>query len=52
MATKGSMKIYTHLWYAKEAEKAARLYASIFPDSRVDGVWSLARDSRAARQAP
>lgn len=45
MATKGSAKIYTHLWYAKEAEEAARLYASIFPDSRVDRVWSLPSDS-------
>lgn len=25
MATKGSTKIYTHLWYAKEAEEAASL---------------------------
>ena len=41
MATKGSAKIYTHLWYATGAEEAARLYASIFPDSRVDGVWTL-----------
>ena len=45
MATKGSAKIYTHLWYAKEAEEAARLYASIFPNSRVDRVWSLPSDS-------
>ena len=45
MATKVSAKIYTHLWYAKEAEEAARLYASIFPDSRVDRVWSLPSDS-------
>ena len=45
MATKGSAKIYTHLWYAKEAEEAAGLYTSIFPDSRVDGVWSLPSDS-------
>ena len=45
MTTKRSTKIYTHLWYAKEAEEAARLYASIFPDSSVDGVWSLPSDS-------
>jgi predicted 3-demethylubiquinone-9 3-methyltransferase (glyoxalase superfamily) len=45
MATKGSAKIYTHLWYATEAEEAARLYASIFPDSRVDGVWTLPSDT-------
>jgi len=34
-------KIYTHLWYAKEAEEAARFYASIFPDSRVERVTPL-----------
>ena len=31
MAVKGRAKIFTHLWYAKEAEEAARYYASIFP---------------------
>ena len=45
MATKQRAKILTHLWYAKEAEEAARLYASIFPDSRIDGVWALQSDS-------
>src|SRR5687767_3656424 len=45
MAAKGKAKIYTHLWYAKAAEEAARFYASIFPDSRVDRVWSLPSDS-------
>ena len=45
MAAQGKAKIYTHLWYAKAAEEAARYYASIFPDSRVDRVWSLASDS-------
>jgi predicted 3-demethylubiquinone-9 3-methyltransferase (glyoxalase superfamily) len=34
-------KIYTHLWYAHEAEEAARFYTSIFPDSRVDHVTPL-----------
>jgi predicted 3-demethylubiquinone-9 3-methyltransferase (glyoxalase superfamily) len=38
-------KIYTHLWYAKDADKAAKFYASIFPKSRVDGVWTLPTDS-------
>ena len=38
-------KIYTHLWYAKEAEEAARFYASIFPDSRVDRVTPLRSES-------
>ena len=28
-------KIYTHLWYAKDADKAAQFYASIFPDSNI-----------------
>jgi len=45
MATKPRPKLYPHLWYAKEAEEAARYYATIFPDSRVDGVWSLQSDS-------
>jgi predicted 3-demethylubiquinone-9 3-methyltransferase (glyoxalase superfamily) len=33
------------LWYAKEAEEAAKFYASVFPDSRVDRVWTLPSDS-------
>jgi predicted 3-demethylubiquinone-9 3-methyltransferase (glyoxalase superfamily) len=40
-----STKIFTHLWYAKEAEEAARFYASIFPDSRVDRVTPLPADT-------
>jgi predicted 3-demethylubiquinone-9 3-methyltransferase (glyoxalase superfamily) len=38
-------KIFTHLWYAKDAEQAARLYASIFPNSSVDSVWTLPTES-------
>ena len=38
-------KIFPHLWYAKEAEEAARFYASIFPDSRVDRVTAMPVDS-------
>jgi predicted 3-demethylubiquinone-9 3-methyltransferase (glyoxalase superfamily) len=38
-------KIHTFLWYAKEAEEAARFYASIFPDSRVDRVTSMLSES-------
>ena len=38
-------KIHTHLWYAKEAEEAAKFYASIFPDSRVDRVTALQSES-------
>jgi predicted 3-demethylubiquinone-9 3-methyltransferase (glyoxalase superfamily) len=34
-------KIYPHLWYAKEAEEAAKFYAAIFPDSRVDRVTPI-----------
>ena len=45
MATTVRTKIYTHLWYATQAEEAARFYADIFPDSRVDGVWTLPSDS-------
>ncbi|HET8936524.1 MAG TPA: VOC family protein [Polyangiales bacterium] len=45
MTAKRQGKIYTHLWYAKEAEEAARLYASIFPDSKVDRVSTLQSES-------
>ena len=38
-------KIYPFLWYAKEAEEAAKCYASIFPDSRVDRVTTMQSDS-------
>ncbi len=38
-------RILPFLWYAKEAEEAARFYASIFPDSRVDHVSALQSES-------
>ena len=38
-------KIVPHLWYAKDAEEAARFYTSVFPDSRIDSVASLNADS-------
>jgi len=38
-------KIIPHLWYSREAEEAAKFYASIFPDSRVDRVTVLPNDS-------
>jgi predicted 3-demethylubiquinone-9 3-methyltransferase (glyoxalase superfamily) len=38
-------KIFPHLWYAKEAEEAAKFYASIFPDSSVDRVTALQSES-------
>jgi predicted 3-demethylubiquinone-9 3-methyltransferase (glyoxalase superfamily) len=36
-----SFKIVPNLWYAKEAEEAARFYTSIFPDSRVSSVTTM-----------
>jgi predicted 3-demethylubiquinone-9 3-methyltransferase (glyoxalase superfamily) len=45
MALKGRSKIFTHFWYAQEAEEAARFYASIFPESRVDAVTLLLSDT-------
>lgn len=45
MTTKTRHKIFTHLWYAKEAEEAARFYAAIFPDSSVDRVTTLPSES-------
>ncbi len=38
-------KITPFLWYAKEAEAAARLYTSIFPDSRVNRVVTMQSES-------
>ena len=45
MVVKTGTKIFPHLWYAKEAEEAAKFYASIFPDSRVERVTPLMSDS-------
>jgi predicted 3-demethylubiquinone-9 3-methyltransferase (glyoxalase superfamily) len=41
----GTSKIFPHLWYAKEAEEAARFYVSIFPNSRVDSITPLLSES-------
>ena len=38
-------KITPFLWYSKEAEEAARFYASIFPNSRVTRVTALPSES-------
>jgi predicted 3-demethylubiquinone-9 3-methyltransferase (glyoxalase superfamily) len=38
-------KIIPHLWYAREAEEAARFYVSVFPDSRIDRVTTLPADT-------
>ena len=45
MADVRRTKIMTHLWYAKEADEAAKLYTSIFPDSRIDRVVALPSES-------
>jgi predicted 3-demethylubiquinone-9 3-methyltransferase (glyoxalase superfamily) len=45
MVSNARSKICTFLWYAREAEDAAKFYTSIFPDSRVDSVWTLPTDS-------
>ena len=38
-------KIVPHLWYVREAEEAARFYATVFPNSRVDRVTPLPAES-------
>jgi predicted 3-demethylubiquinone-9 3-methyltransferase (glyoxalase superfamily) len=38
-------KITPFLWYASQAEEAAKFYAGIFPDSRVTRVTSLPTES-------
>lgn len=45
MTAKSIRKIVPHLWYTKEAEEAARFYASSFPDSSVDRITPLPGDS-------
>ncbi len=36
-----ALKIVPFLWYAKEAEAAAKFYASVFPDSKIERVYAL-----------
>jgi predicted 3-demethylubiquinone-9 3-methyltransferase (glyoxalase superfamily) len=38
-------KIFPFLWYSKDADEAAKLYTSIFPDSRVNSVNALQSES-------
>src|SRR5262245_4417202 len=45
MLRSASQRIVPFLWYATEAEDAARFYASIFPDSRVERVTALPADT-------
>lgn len=45
MPTKIGQKIVTFFWYAKEAEEAAKLYTSLFPNSRIDRVTSMKSES-------
>lgn len=45
MTKAATPKIVPHLWYTKDAKEAAELYASIFPDSRVDRVVTLPAES-------
>ena len=45
MAAPERVKIYPFFWYAKEAEEAAKFYASVFPNSRVDRVVTMQSES-------
>lgn len=38
-------RLMPSLWYAENAEDAARFYCSIIPDSRIDRVWTMAAES-------
>jgi predicted 3-demethylubiquinone-9 3-methyltransferase (glyoxalase superfamily) len=40
-----SSKITPHLWFSDQAAEAAKFYASIFPNSRVDRVTPLPADT-------
>ena len=41
MSKSNVQKIVPHLWYAEDAEAAAKFYVEIFPDSRIDRVTAL-----------
>jgi predicted 3-demethylubiquinone-9 3-methyltransferase (glyoxalase superfamily) len=45
MSTASIQKIVPHLWFAREAEEAARFYVTVFPDSRIDRVITLPAES-------
>jgi predicted 3-demethylubiquinone-9 3-methyltransferase (glyoxalase superfamily) len=45
MSQSSIQKIAPHLWYAREAEEAARFYVAVFPDSHIDRVTSLPAES-------
>ena len=45
MAAPERTKIFPFFWYAKEAEEAAKFYASVFPNSRVDRVVTMQSES-------
>ena len=47
MSKPQAQKIVPSLWYVREAEEAARFYATVFPDSRVDRVSALPAESPA-----
>ena len=50
MIQSGKQKVFPHLWYAKDAEAAARFYASIFPDSTVGNVWRAPSDNPSTKE--
>jgi predicted 3-demethylubiquinone-9 3-methyltransferase (glyoxalase superfamily) len=45
MSKQGIQKLVPFLWYAKDADEAAKFYASIFPDSKVSKVTTMPGDS-------
>ena len=45
MAAPERTKIYPFFWYSNEAEEAAKFYASVFPNSRVDRVMTMQSES-------
>ena len=39
------MRLVPHLWYSTEAEEAAKFYASILPNSRIESVTTMPADT-------
>jgi predicted 3-demethylubiquinone-9 3-methyltransferase (glyoxalase superfamily) len=45
MTNSRSQKIVPSLWFTREAEEAARFYATVFPESHVDRVTAMPAES-------
>ena len=43
-------KVYSCLWFDKNAEEAASFYVSLLPDSQIDKVWNSPSDNPSTKE--